>query len=146
MAYYLFLAKKRVNISEQGASNTPDVISVLGWRRWVPILINPCLGSDAPYTKMPNCAHRSAAAHITHGSSVTYRVPSGRYFPPRACVAEVIACISAWAVGSCSVSVRLCARAMMRFWHTTMAPMGTSPLSCALCASFSASCIKAICV
>ena len=59
-------------------------------------------------------AQAIAPAHITQGSTVTYKVHSFRYFPPRTLAAAVMACISAWAVTSFSVSVRLCARAMIR--------------------------------
>ena len=47
-------------------------------------------------------------------------------------IGAVIVCqnrISAWAVTSFSVSVRLWAWAMMRFWQTMTAPMGISPSS-----------------
>ena len=49
-----------------------------------------------------------------------------------------MACISACAVTSLSISVRLCVRAMMRPLHTTIAPMGISSSSKAFCASASA--------
>ena len=52
-------------------------------------------------------AHANAAAHIGHGSTVTYRVQSLRCFPPMASVADVRAIISACAVGSLSLSVML---------------------------------------
>src|SRR5512139_1673868 len=53
-----------------------------------------------------------------------------------------MACISAWAVGSLSVSVRLCARDIMICPAATTAPTGTSSRSAAFCASASASRIK----
>ena len=52
--------------------------------------------------------------------------------------AAVRACISAWAVGSASVSTRLCPRPMTASPATTTAPMGTSCSFNAFCASFSA--------
>ena len=89
----------------------------------------------------PIWAQFRAAAHIGQGSTVTYKVASFKYLPPRASVAAVMAIISAWAVGSWRVSVRLCPFPMMRPLHTTTAPMGTSPSAAAARASFKASCM-----
>ena len=49
-----------------------------------------------------------APAHMMQGSTVTYNVQSCRYFPPNSLAAMVIACISACAVTSLSVSVVVC--------------------------------------
>ena len=76
---------------------------------------------------------------MIHGSTVTYNVHCARYLPPRVLAAAVMACISAWAVTSVRVSVRLCARAMILSLHTTTAPTGTSPRSKAFSASSNAS-------
>ena len=59
-------------------------------------------------------------------------------FAPIAAAAEVMACISAWAVASPRHSTRLCPRAITAPSHTTTAPIGTSPFSAAACAPFSA--------
>ena len=71
------------------------------------------------------------AGDIGQGSSVTYSVqPFSRQSPssPAACV---MAIISAWAVGSCSVSRELCAAAIIRPSCTITAPTGTSPAASA---------------
>ena len=73
---------------------------------------------------------------MTHGSTVTYKRHSFRYFPPIAPVAAVSACISARAVASCNVSTRLCPRPTTRSPATTTAPIGTSSLFNACRASF----------
>ena len=65
-----------------------------------------------------------------------------RYLPPRYVVAAVMACISACAVGSFNVSVRLCALAIILLLHTTTAPTGTSPLALPFSASARASCVS----
>ena len=49
---------------------------------------------------------------IARAHNLTYSVHSFRYFPPSTLAAAVITCISAWAVTSFNVSVRLWARAM----------------------------------
>ena len=68
---------------------------VLGWCREGEKSEQPRLGSMAPYTMRPIWAQFRAPAHIGQGSTVTYKVHSGRYFPPMASVAAVMAIISA---------------------------------------------------
>ena len=80
-------------------------------------------------------AKKKAPAHIMQGSTVTNRVQSFRYFPPKYSDAAVMACISACAVTSERRSVRLWARAMMRSPHTITAPTGISSSSKAHLAS-----------
>ena len=77
-------------------------------------------------------------AHITHGSTVTYKVHCVRYLPPKVLVAAVIACISACAVTSAKVSVRLCPRPTTCPSATITHPTGTSPIAKAFCASANA--------
>ena len=89
-------------------------------------------------TPRPTCAQPMAPAHIMHGSTVTYNVHPCRYLPPRVDAAAVRACISAWAVGSESVSTRLWPRPTTAPSATTTAPIGTSCSFNALRASFSA--------
>ena len=61
---------------------------------------------------------------MTHGSTVTYKRHSFRYFPPIAPVAAVSACISACAVGSASVFGQVVAASTIRSPYTTTAPDG----------------------
>ena len=67
----------------------------------------PVLGSRHANTRRSILARTKAPAHMEQGSSVTYIVhPSSRQ-DPKAAEAWVKAMISAWAVGSASVSYGL---------------------------------------
>ena len=65
----------------QSSLSTPFVTSALGCNTFGAYRLNPRLSSLAPYTTRDNCAHPHALAHIGHGSMVTYKVQSVRYFP-----------------------------------------------------------------
>src|SRR5947199_636323 len=80
--------------------------------------------------------------HITHGSTVTYKVVFERRWLPIACAAARRARTSACAVGSCSATLALPARASRRSPTTTTAPIGTSPRAPAAAASRIASSIQ----
>ena len=87
-------------MDEHFSERMPELTSVLGWSKDGENMEYPRFGSAAPYTIRPIWAHPKAAAHMGHGSNVTYNVQSVRYLPPTASVAAVIAIISACAVGS----------------------------------------------
>src|SRR5882724_6369739 len=80
--------------------------------------------------------------HITHGSTVTYKVVFERRWLPIACAAVRRARTSACAVGSCSATLALPAPASTRVPTTTTAPIGTSPRAPAAAASRIASSIQ----
>src|SRR5216110_763916 len=80
--------------------------------------------------------------HITHGSTVTYKVVFERRWLPIACAAARSARTSACAVGSCSATLALPAPASTRLPTTTTAPIGTSPRAPAAAASRIASSIQ----
>src|SRR5262249_35969836 len=84
-------------------------------------------------------ANEIAAAHIAHGSSVTWRSQSTRRSEPIAAAAARIASISACAVGSRAAIVALRARAITAPPRTITQPIGTSPSAAAVRASTSAS-------
>src|SRR5450631_1307353 len=87
-------------------------------------------------------AKESAPAHMVQGSSVTNRSQSRRRSEPIAAAAWRIASISACAVGSRSVSVRLRVRARISSPRTMTQPTGTSPAAAAARASASAKSMK----
>ena len=130
--------------SRHSGSKTPDKTVHFGCNAFGAKTVKPRFSSAAPYTTRFTCAHPIAPAHITQGSTVTYSVHCVRYFPPSVFVAAVIACISAWAVTSSSVSVRLCPRPTTCPSATITHPTGTSPIANAFFASASASCIYRI--
>ena len=123
-----FPLKNSLTKNEHSSSKTPVMISVLGWSS-IPLFRKPRFSSLAPMTKREICDQNKAPAHITHGSRVTYIVQSFRYLPPRKLAAEVILCISAWAVMSFSRSVRLCPLAIILLLQTITQPIGTSSSS-----------------
>lgn len=144
--FYLLALKKSETILEHSSEQMPEDVSVLGCRSEILLpsedpskSVKPRLGSSAPHTRRSNCAQHIAAAHIGQGSTVTYSVHPVRYLPPIASHADVMAIISAWAVGSWRRSVMLCPLAIMRPRQTMTAPMGTSPSAEAACASRKAS-------
>ncbi len=139
---HLFPLKKDFTSRLHSSSIIPPIISVLGWRGDGVKFENPLFSSLAPNTNLPSCAQLKAPPHIKQGSRVTYKVQLIKYLPPRHSAAAVIASISAWAVTSFSVSVRLCALAIIRLLLTITAPTGTSSFFNASRASFNACCIK----
>ena len=92
-------------------------------------------------------------AHMMHGSNVTYTVQPVSLHTPSSAAAAFMATNSACPAGSCCVSRMLHARAITRGSargrrvalsigrYTTTAPMGTSPIAAARCASSSAMCM-----
>ena len=80
-----------------------------------------------------------APLHIGHGSNVTNNSQSSNRQLPKTWFACLIALISACKVASCSFSRKLCPRPIISPFRTTTAPIGTSSLSYAFCASFKAS-------
>ncbi len=77
--------------------------------------------------------------HIIHGSNVTYTSASSNRQSPDRDAACLNAAISAWAVGSLSISTRLCPRLTICPATTITAPTGVSPRSAAARARRSAS-------
>src|SRR5215467_5240001 len=90
-------------------------------------------------------AKEIAAAHMAHGSSVTYRSQSVSRSEPSTAAAARIAKSSAWAVGSRSRRVRLPARAITSAPRTIAQPTGTSWASPAARASAKAMSMKEGC-
>ena len=81
----------------------------------------------APQTTVPTTTSRKRHRHITQGSSVTYKVHSINNFPPRKISSGSKGLhFRMRAVTSFRRSVRLLSLPMIRFWHTTTAPTGTS--------------------
>ena len=85
-----------------------------------------------------------APLHIIQGSIVTYKSQSVSLQPPNVSDASFIANISACAVLSLRVSVKLWPLPIISLSLTITAPIGVSPLSYAFLASFIASFIKNI--
>lgn len=135
LPYYRFFLKKFFIRSAASSANMPPITIVLGCSAWGAYLRYPLFSSLVPYTSFPICDHAMAPAHITHGSTVTYSVHVSKYFPLRYSSAAVTACISACAVTSWSVSVRLCPFPIIWSLHTTTAPIGTSSFARAFLAS-----------
>ena len=131
-------------ISRHSFSIIPDETVHFGCKAFGAKKVKPRFSSAAPYTTLLICAHPIAPAHIIQGSTVTYNVHCDRYFPPRVLAAAVIACISACAVTSDRVSVRLWPRPTTCPSATITHPIGTSPAASALWASVMAICIYRI--
>src|SRR6266487_1375941 len=102
----------------------------------------PFFSSFAPYTILASLLQYIAPQHIRQGSIVTYKLAVVKYFAPRELQAEVMASISACAVGSFNNSTWLYAFEMILLFITTTAPTGTSSFSKAYRACFNACCIK----
>src|SRR5207245_2656724 len=98
------------------SSRTPPTTSMRWFKRRSSGILRtepqaPPLGSRTPKTTRSTRARTAAPMHIAHGSIVTYSVlPTSRQVRRRAAASRV-AISSAWAVGSCQTSRRLCARA-----------------------------------
>jgi len=101
----------------------------------------PAFGSGVPIYILSILARTIAPAHIAHGSTVVYSSHPPSRGVPSFCEASMIASISACAVGSCLVSVRLYPLPMILPSLTMTAPIGTSPTAAAFSASFKASSI-----
>src|SRR5256712_7874033 len=129
--------------ARHSSSSTPPTTSMRWFKRRSSGMLRtepqaPPLGSLTPKTTRSTRARTAAPMHIAHGSIVTYRVPPTSRQVRSCADASRIAISSAWAVGSCQTSRRLCARAATVPATTSTAPIGTSPAAAARRASSNA--------